>query len=113
MQRLIVLIGFLFVAGCTTQYTGAETEGADRSSTPSPGPDAEELPDTTTPQALHFESCDAQQSWWSELDNWFVDESFLGFSPNGGLVVRSAIHGPGMAVRASGWTVSTSNGALR
>jgi hypothetical protein len=48
---------------------------------------------------LHFETCDAEQTWWRELDDWFVDEGFLGFSPNGGLLVRTTTHVQGRAVR--------------
>ena len=100
--------------GCSPEYTSSGTgtpepstnnsdvpdapDGPDRPDTPD-GPNRPDGPDVPAPDGIHFETCGAGQAWWTEHDDWFVDEGFLGVSPNAGLLVRASTNGGNMAFR--------------
>ncbi len=113
--HVVTISLFLFALGCSPEYAsrtvGPEGPGAE-------GPDSPDSPDTPdtpdgpgtpdkpdiiepgpAPDGVHLETCGAEQAWWTEHDDWFVDEGFLGISPNGGLLVRTSTNGSNTAFR--------------
>lgn len=104
------LILALAITGCAPEYTSSRTGTDDNPGLGEPGPGDDRADNNNVPDdpvvvpdpgsdALHFETCGATQAWWKEHDDWFVDEGFLGISPNAGLIVRSSTNGGGSAFR--------------
>jgi hypothetical protein len=112
--HVVTILILALSLGCSPEYTSSGTgnpgdETPDNPDTPdTPNtpdrPDTPDTPDnpdvvTPAPDGIHLETCGAEQAWWTETDDWFVDEGFLGVSPNGGLVVRTSTNGPNTAFR--------------